>query len=329
MKNNDKVTIVKEKPQDNVKKVSFTKPPKGNAIAKRKGLSLNTKRSIAGLLFVLPFIIGLIFNFLPALIQAGIFSFHKINVTDSGYTLNPVGFHYYFNAFNVHPYFKMVLIESLGQIFLSVPLILTFSFFTASILNQKFKGRAFFRAVLFLPVIIGAGVIIKIENWSAISFQADSVVQSSGISALDLVPVLHRLGVPVQIINHLSTIISQIYQVITDSGVQILIFLGAMQTIPPSLYEASTMDGATGWENFWKITFPMLTPYILSNMVYTVVDNLTNFKSSIMRVILNTATDLNGDLSYSIAMAFIFFICEAFILLVLTFLVSRLVYYYE
>lgn len=314
------------------KKISNNVPPDGNALVirrRRKGLSLQGKRSIAGLLFVSPFIFGLLFFFLPSIIQAVIFSMSDIRLKLDGYELIDKGLHWYYYAVKDHPWYNLSLINSLRSMALSVPLVLIFSFFMASILNQKFRGRAFFRAILFLPVVISAGIVLKLDNLAAFSYVPESAVASDAISGLDLVPMLIKLGLPNNFINTISNIIASIYQIITASGVQILIFLAAMQTIPASLYEASTMDGATGWENFWKITFPMLSPYILSNAVYTIVDSLGSFKSPVIQMIMGEATGINANLSLSIAMAVIFFICQLAIIAIITFLISRLVFYYD
>lgn len=86
------------------------------------------------------------------------------------------------------------------------------------------------------------------------------------------------------------------YSVVNSSGVQILIFLSALQTIPSSLFEASKVEGATKWEEFWKITFPMLTPMILVNIVYTIIDSFTNPKYEVLQYILdNSFTNSPGD----------------------------------
>lgn len=322
--------LAKIKPRKE-KNVNIAAPPEGNPIVvrKRRGLSLQGKRSLAGYLFVLPFILGMVFFFLPSIVQAIQFSMSNIKRGPDGYTLEYVGFHWFDYAINQEKWYRFSLIDSLRSMAFSVPLVLIFSFFMASVLNQKFRGRAFFRAILFLPVVISAGVVLKLDNLAAFNYVPQSEVAADTISALDLVPLLVKLGMPNNFINTISNIIASIYEIITASGVQILIFLAAMQTIPASLYEASTMDGATGWENFWKITFPMLSPYILSNAVYTIVDNLGSLKSPVMQHIISAATGTNANLSQSVAMAVIFFACQLVVIAIITVLISRLVFYYD
>lgn len=289
-------------------------------------LTLRRRRSIAGLLFVLPFILGLAIIFIPSMIKAGIFSVNKITLTGSGYDLTFVGGSYFSRALTEHPIYRRELLTSVGNMFFNSIFIIVFSFFMAGVLNQKFRGRAVMRAILFLPVIVSAGVIAMIDSQAALDMTQSTTTVSS---SLDSSALLISLGLPASMIEFISDVLDRIYQIISDSGVQILIFLAALQTISPSLYDASTMDGATGWENFWKITFPMLSPYILANTVYTVVDSLASYKNPVMQVIMETAQSSGGDLAYSVAMSFIYFAVEAVILAVLVLAVSRIVFYYN
>ncbi len=294
----------------------------------KKQLSLKNKRAVAGYGFIAPFILGILLIFGPSVIKALTFSLSNIimNTDGSGYTLEWVGIHHYDKAITDHAWFDQELMNSFWRLVYNVPLVIAFSFFIAGILNKDFKGRTAVRAILFLPVVISAGVLAKVDNVTELSSFAQSDQVSDAVAAIDITNVIVEMGIPNSIVNMITTSISRIYEVITSSGVQILIFLAAMQSISPSLYEASTMEGATGWENFWKITFPMLSPYILTCAVYTVIDLVSSYKSPVMNVIESVA---NTDRSLSIAMAFIFFGMAALILLVVVFLVSRLVFYYD
>ena len=126
----------------------------------------------------------------------------------------------------------------------------------------------------------------------------------------------------------LSNAINGIYDIVVASGVQILIFLAGLQSISPSRYEASSMEGATAWENFWKITFPMISPIILVNSVYTIIDLFTNETNEMMKNIKST---IFNDIKYGYgsAMAWIYFVCIAVILLIVGGLISRKVFYYD
>lgn len=291
-------------------------------------ITMRQKKALVGLGFVSPLIIGLALILIPSLVRAVIFSLNEINVGSGGYTLEYVGLQFYNDAFKKDPWYVRELVATITNMLVNVPLIIAFSFFISGILNQQFRGRTFVRGVLFLPVIITAGVISKLDDLEVLTglSQSGSVVEA--ITSIDLTNTLLMVGVPPQFVTYVTEVISRIYQVITDSGVQILVFLAALQTIPPSLFEASNIEGATGWENFWKITFPMLSPYILTNAVYSIIDSLGSYKSPVMRVI-NYYGATRSELSYSIAMAFVFFGAAALILALFVFLISRIVFYYD
>ena len=204
-----------------------------------------------------------------------------------------------------------------------------FSFFISNILNTEFKGRTAVRAILFLPVIVSSGVLLSLSSVSVVEGVLTTGSNTSeSVSAVDLSNLLVTIGIPTGIITYLSQAISRLYEVINSSGVQILIFLAALQTISPAIYEAATIDGCTSWEKFWKITFPMLSPYILTNTIYSLIDLLSSEKSEVLGIVISTAQQ-NITYSLSAAMAFIFFAAVVVILAVFALLISRLVFYYD
>ena len=296
-------------------------------------LTMKRRSSIAGYIFIAPFIIGFLLFFAYAMVMAVVYSFYDIHIVPNGYTLEAVGWKYYVDALTKHTWYPRALTQSLIDMAYQTPLIILFSFFAACLLNQKFHGRALTRLIFFLPVILASGVIVKIDNIDLInSAVLHSDVQSGSVSgqmaeAFDISSTMLAMGLPDEIVATLSSIINQLYTIITNSGVQILVFLSAMQSISPSLYEASSMEGATGWENFWKITFPMLSPFILTNVVYTVVDFFSSYNNSVMDVVMSTAQSGNRNLSYSMAMAMIYFIIAGAIIGLVIAALSRLVYY--
>jgi len=226
-------------------------------------------------------------------------------------------------------WFVQELVATIWQMIINVPLIIAFSCLMAGMINQNFKGRTFVRAVLFLPVIISAGVVLKVDTSGSVMGISQSGEIADAVASMDIANLFLKIGFPEQFVTEISEIIDRIYEVITQSGVQILVLLAALQTMSPSLYEASSMEGATPWENFWKITFPMLSPYMLTCAVYTIIDSLASYNSPIMRVITETAQGSNANMSYSIAMAFIFFGVSSAILAAFVVLISRVVFYYD
>lgn len=309
-----------------------------NYFKKRNGkwhLSLTGKEAVCGLLFILPFLIGFFLIFLPLIVESLKFSFSDMQVGTEGYTLTKTshsGFGHYVRAFAVDPDFNLMLLSGIGQILIQVPLVLIFSFFAANLLNQKFHGRTVARSIMFLPVIISSGVVIALEHSDLL---VNTLNTTTDLSGGDLSSYLNVMGflteytsLPDSVISVLSRAVNGLYDIVIASGVQILIFLAGLQSISPSLYEASSMEGATQWENFWKITFPMISPLILVNSVYTVIDLFTNENNEIMREIKRTIfTEV--DYGFGSAMAWIYFVCIALLLLVIGGVISKHVFYYD
>lgn len=294
-----------------------------------KRMTMKNKRAVVGLLFIAPFIIGLLIIFIPSLVKAILFSFSDIIIRGNGYVLENVGLKYYKDAFVDNAWFVQELVATIWQMIINVPLIIAFSCLMAGMINQNFKGRTFVRAVLFLPVIISAGVVLKVDTSGSVMGISQSGEIADAVASMDIANLFLKIGFPEQFVTEISEIIDRIYEVITQSGVQILVLLAALQTMSSSLYEASSMEGATPWENFWKITFPMLSPYMLTCAVYTIIDSLASYNSPIMRVITETAQGSNANMSYSIAMAFIFFGVSSAILAAFVVMISRVVFYYD
>lgn len=298
---------------------------------KRRGLNLNRKRAMMGYLFVLPFIIGLITFFLVPLIQSFIFSINKLEVVEGGYNLLPVGLSNYNRALRVHATYARDLVESVLYMLTNVPLIIIFSFFAANLLNQKFKGRSLARAIFFLPVILTSGVMLVIDSGDLLQSslgmtQTDG--QEGAFRAVELARLLLRSRLSPTFIDYIISAVDRIYEIVSASGVQILVFLAGLQSISPSLFEASNIEGATGWENFWKITFPMVSPLILVNTVYSIIDSLTNSSNVVMGMIRDTAFASN-DYGLSSAMAWLYFLAILAIVGIVVKLVSKVVFYYE
>lgn len=294
----------------------------------KKRITLAKQKSIAGFAFISPFLIGIILVFIPSLIKAFSFSINELKISPSGYSLQFAGLEFYKEALFEHASYSKQLIESVVDMLVNIPLVIIFSFFISNILNMNFKGRAAVRSILFLPVIVSSGVIITLNSVAIVNGVMTSGSGGESISTVDLSNLLVTLGLPTGIISYLSQAVSHLYEVINSSGVQILIFLAALQTISPSIYEAATMDGATAWEKFWKVTFPMLSPYILTNTVYTLIDLITSDRSTVLSTIVSTA-QTNINYSLSTAMAFLFFGVVVIILVAFVLVISRIVFYYD
>ncbi|WP_054027856.1 carbohydrate ABC transporter permease [Bacillus sp. FJAT-28004] len=300
-------------------------------MSKRRTLSLERKKEIYGVLFVTPWLLGFVLLMVIPFVQSLQFSFHKLTLNAEGYSLQYVGLENYRNIFFVDAWYVRTLTEAVTVMALNVPLIIFFSLFTATLLVQKFRGRMLARAIIFLPVVLASGVIAKLDNGNFLAQMIGSASNDmegnySGLRSIELRPLLFQAGLSRDIVEYLTSAVDRIYQIISSSGVQILIFLAGLQSISPSLYEAAKMEGATGYEAFWKITFPMISPLILTNVVYTIIDS---FYDNNMTQMIQDAAFGRLDFGVSSAMSWIYFLVISIILVVSTYLISKRVFYYD
>ena len=299
---------------------------------KRPGIfkfTLKQKINIYGYLFTLPFIIGFIFFFLYPVIQSIVFSFSRLIITREGYRLEFIAWQNYNFALFINPEYIRTLGETVGGMINNVVAITIFSLFAAVLLNQQFRGRMLARAIFFLPVIMGSGVVLMMEQGNYSMQLLRESQAASGIFSRDILAgLLMQIRLPQGMLVYVIDILFNITRIINRSAIQILIFLAGLQSIPPSLYEAARVEGATGWESFWKITFPLLSPLILTNVVYTVVDFFTSPENQLVQLIRREAF---GGAGYGVstAMSFIYFITVSLILIIVISLISRTVFYQE
>nr|WP_120465121.1 sugar ABC transporter permease [Paenibacillus aceti] len=291
---------------------------------------MNQKKAVLGVLFVTPWLLGFIFLFLIPLYQSFIYSLNTLTLGKGGFDTSYAGFSFYRELFTKHPTFNRTLVEAIMDIVISVPSITIFSLFVATLINQKFRGRVFARAIFFLPVLLAAPVL-SLENSSQMTSIAASLTGATeggglAFTSFELKRMLLEAGVGSGIVTYITGSVDRIYEVISSSGVQILIFLAALQSISPSLYEAARIEGTTGYEAFWKITLPMISPIMLTNVVYTVIDSYNRNELSVM--IKDTAFQ-SLNFSLSAAMAWVYFLIVSIILLITTGLISRKVFYYD
>ena len=262
---------------------------------KRKS-SLDARKARAGYVFVLPFLLGLVLIYFPILIDSFWFSFNDLGTElvhgSAQFKLTFRGLDHYKAAFATEK-FTVALLSGLQQLIFEVPAVIVFSLFIAVVLNQKMLGRAAFRAIFFVPVIISTGLMETINAQDIASGGAGSGIDDGSgnssaneiISVLDVQALFASMKVGGELVTYVVQIVNNVYNIINYSGVQMLIFLAGLQSISPSIYEASEIEGATAWETFWKITFPMISPMILVNAVYTVIDSFTRTTNPAMRYI--------------------------------------------
>ena len=306
---------------------------------KKKIASLDRRKARAGWLFVLPFIIGFVLIYLPIIFESIKFSlFNYTYVHETGETLSEfVGFKHYSDALFSESDFVQTLVTGLKEMAFDIPAILIFSLFIAVILNQKMVGRAAFRAIFFLPVVVSTGLMESIIRTSYASSgegmdlgaeqsATDKVASSLALEKI-LSSVFETLGIGSGLVSYIVTMVASISDIVNRSGVQILIFLAALQSISPAIYESCQIDGATPWETFWKITFPMVSPMILVNAVYTIIDSFTTDSNSVMKVIDQTYTGTSNGAHVSSAMGWMYFLVVLLIVGIVAAIFSAYVFY--
>lgn len=288
---------------------------------KRVQLSLSARSAWTAQVFILPFYLGFWFFFFSPLLESLRMSFSKVAVSSgSGYTFEWIGIKNYHVAFFEDGTFTTNLTKSFSEMAWKVPVVIVLSLFLAIIINQKFRGRVFVRAVFFLPVIFASGVALTMINQDnvASSAIAGSVVSAEGVTSMNaLNDLLKNAGFNSEIISLATKIANSLFSMVWRSGIQMIIFLAGLQSISPALYEASSIEGATSWENFWKITLPMLLPTILINLVYTIVDNFTDMSNSVMRQVTSLMAKSISKLGLASAFAWVYFVFIGIILAVI------------
>ena len=306
----------------------------GAPVKKRKIASLDRRKARAGWFFVLPFVVGFALIYLPIIFTSIRVSFMAVQSgTREEYF---VGWQNYSDALFKEADFLQTLLVGLKEIAFDIPAILIFSLFVAVILNQKMVGRAVFRAIFFLPVVVSTGMMEGVLA-ASYSFSGTGMDLGAGESAAETVKtnlalekllqdIFANLGFGAGLVEYIISAVASISNIVNRSGVQILIFLAALQSISPAIYESCEIDGATSWETFWKITFPMVSPMILVNGVYTIIDNFTTDSNSVMQVI-NETYGTPGGKYVSAAMGWMYFLVVLLIVGIVAAIFSAYVFY--
>lgn len=310
------------------------KAKKANTVRTKRGKSRLEKREAGyGLLFVLPLIIGVIFFLGSPLIQSFAISLGDIN-TENGYDIAVRGWGNYKRALTVDADYIKYLLGSLKETATNTPLIVIVSFVVAMLLKREFPGRTVYRVIFFLPVILTSGVMSEIRTDELIASAIDPMAASEGMTGVlsgsqqAISNLLLNANLSPQLTNYILYAQQNITTILSLSGIQILIFLAALQSISPSLYEASAIEGATAWENFWKITLPMVSPQLLVIVLYTVIERFVNISGDTMHYIYTTGFQ-SLKFGYSSAMAWIYFVMVGFVVAALYFILKRFTFSYE
>ncbi len=305
---------------------------------RRRASSLDRKKARNGWFFVLPFVVGFVLIYLPIVWDSLKLSFNYMTtLRGGGYELEFVGFQNYKDAlFDNNEYVK-TLVSGLGSMAFDIPAIIIFSLFMAVLLNQKMAGRGAFRAIFFIPVVLSTGIMEVIEAQNIVGENMDSASgmdDGSGsstatqiVSAIDIQALFANMKVGTELVEYVVGMINGIYDIVNRSGVQMLIFLSGLQSISPAIYESCSIDGATSWETFWKITLPMISPMILVNAVYTIIDSFTTNSNVVMAFISESGAGGSHARELSTAMAWMYFLIVIVILAAVAGIMSAFVFY--
>ncbi len=276
---------------------------------KKLHMSYEKKKGLYGYGFIALWFVGALMFFIIPVLKSFYYSFNDVT-PETGYLLTKwAGIANYKRAFMTDPTFRQYLVDALKDMAFNLPVIIIFSMFVAIIINQKFRGRTFARAVFFLPVIIATGPVYAIITGNLETSGNSSAEQFSTMFETDMVDQLLEFvgiyGFGSTFTEMLTELTSDILNLVWKCGIQIIIFLSALQGIPTSAKEAAAIEGATSWEFFWKITLPYVSPMILVNIVYTVIDAFTDPTNEVMARVLEVQSD--WQYGYSAAMAWSYF----------------------
>jgi ABC-type sugar transport system permease subunit len=288
-------------------------------------LTLSARKNLKGYLYVSPFLIGFFAFFLVPLIQTIAFSLSELKIVPTGYTTTPVGLGNYNKVLFVDPDFVPTLTNTIVNTVIDIPAIVIFSFFIAVVLNQQFRGRALARLIFFLPVILTSGVVAQMELNDVMN---QALVQEAEfmLGGQHFVRFLLGLNLPSAFIDYIVRVVDRIAPVIEASAIPILIFLAGLQSIPRDLYEVADVEGITGWEKFWMITFPLVSPMILTNAIFIIINSFTSPRNEMVRFIGENAWS-RGGYGVSAAMAIIYFLAITAILVLVVVVTGRRVVY--
>ena len=266
---------------------------------KKFKMTLHTRNSLKGLVFVAPFIVGLLAFFIYPILFSLRMSVGK-DVTVVGMHIDGWTLEHFIRAFVVDVEFLPTFGEAVQQTLTQFPLTIVLSLIIAILLNRDIKCRGLFRVIFFIPFLLGSGEVMR-------------QLLNQGVDRAVLNVMDGRL-VPYNVLSYFGDTIMEVVQVVLGllvtvlwgGGVQILLFLSGLQSISPSLYEAAKIDGATEWEIFWKVTVPMISPMLLLNIIYTIVNSFTNISNPLLEYI-RTYGFTNAEFEYSAALGWIYF----------------------
>jgi len=284
---------------------------------------------IWGVVFILPWIFGMLVLFIPSVIQTLHWSLSTTNLTPDGMQTSYAGLKNYIFLFTEYVVdgnnvFSVSLINFMQGLVIDLPVIIIFSTIVAVLLNKKFRGHTVIKAIFFIPVIYNLAVINETLTGTFGQHIAESMRQD--VSFVNQITRFFRdIGIGEGLLEIVLSAVDRIFIIVNLSGIQILIFVAAIQSIPKHLYEAADIEGATKYEIFWKITIPMITPMILTAAIYTIVDSFT--RAPITRFLQTSVA--NGNYGLGSAISISYFVINLVIVGVVFLLFRGKVFYHD
>ncbi|MDR1532607.1 MAG: sugar ABC transporter permease [Clostridiales bacterium] len=275
----------------------------------------NTVSKLTGLLFVLPWIVGFLFFTLYPFMETVKYAFNTVRFLPVGIAMDYVGLDNFVSVLFKDPDFLLQLPVFLMQMACLVPMVLVFSIMLAVLLNAKIKMRRVFRAIFFLPVIIISGSVLE-------NLQINDAVSLSGMRTF-FIYVFIQEYLPGFLSRVILYIFDNVVILLWFSGVQILIFLSGLQKVDRAIYDAADVDGASGWQKFWKITIPTLKPFLFLNAMYTIVDIANSSINPIIGFIRQAMFQLLRGFGFAASLTWLYFGLIVVVVLIYYLLLGR------
>ena len=249
----------------------------------KRGLKdFSARKRMYGRMFILPWEIGFVLFFMRPLLQSLILVFSdldKLRLTQEGvFDCTWNNFQNIYRILYVDTVYVDNLIKTISSFVYTIPLIVALSLIVGVILNQKFKGRIVFRSIFFLPVIIATGVVMMYLQGDA---SATEMRGGTG-NGIDVSNLLQSINLPPNVTSKVLGFVNQIFDLFWKCGVQIVLFISGLQSIPEQLYEVCRVEGANKWEEFWYVTFPMLSGTTLLVFVFTAIETFVDEGNLVM-----------------------------------------------
>ncbi|MGI6781322.1 MAG: carbohydrate ABC transporter permease [Acholeplasmataceae bacterium] len=281
-----------------------------------------------GLAFILPWLFGMLVLFIPSMIDTFLWSFSETELTPEGMKTNFIGIKNYVYLFKDYvlngSIFSVSLLDFMRGLLIDLPVIIIFSILMAVVLNKPFKGHRVVKAIFFIPIVYNLAVIT--ETLSGTFGQHFAEAMQEDVTFVNQVTRFFMdIGIGDSILEVVLSAIQRIFTIVNLSGIQILIFVAAIQAIPSQLYEVAEIEGATRYEMFWKITVPMIMPMVLTAAVYTVIDSFS--RAPILRFLQGAVAKSEYGLGAAISVSY--FIINLVLVGLIFLLFKGRVFYYD